>query len=199
MDDPPTALLPPCPSLPDADPRLSAVSIRAAGEDRGEHFYRLALACAQALWRRGLPAQAILMLNRAFTAELRGDEAVLREWPPPYAALRWILEHREEAHFLGNPRRHFQHLASRVRGPRLTLRSWRAWACWRIARQFRPQDPADERQLSEEGLVEPSDAAIRQGLETCGWPGEAVLWEAVCQAPAVDQVDAVTPPPTERP
>ena len=85
--------LEPCPHLPEADPSLSAVSIRGSGADRGASFYRLALEVSQSLWRRGLPAQAILMLNRALSADLRGEEPVLHEFPPPYRALRWILEH----------------------------------------------------------------------------------------------------------
>ncbi len=175
-----TPSVPPlCPYLPEADTSISAVSIRAVGTDRGEAFYRLALACAQALWRRGLPAQAILLVNRAFSADLLGDEAALREWPPPYAALRWILEQRREDQFIGNPRRHFQHLATRMSGPRREARVWRAWACWRIAREVSPADPADEKQIAEEGIVEPDDATIRRGLEAEGWPGEARVWESV--------------------
>jgi len=135
-------MLPPCPHLPDADLSLSAVSIRAAGEDRGETFYRLALTCAQALWQKEMPAQAILMINRAFSADLAGRETILIEWHPPYRALRWILEHRVEDHFIGNPRRHFQHLATRMCGPRAEVRTWRAWACWHIACLVDPNDPA---------------------------------------------------------
>lgn len=170
-------ILPPCPHLPDASASLSAVSMRSVGADRGEAFYRLALACAQSLWRKGLPAQAILLLNRAFSADLHGDEAAMREWPPPYAALRWILENRQETHFVGNPRRHFQHLATRMSGPRHEARVWRAWACWRIAREANPEDPADERQIAEERIVEPDDAAIHRGLEAAGWPGESAVWK----------------------
>lgn len=176
-------MLPPCPHLPEAIETLSAVSLRAAGEDRGEGFYLLALQCAQALWRRGLPAQAVLMVNRAFSADLRGDEPVLADWPPPYRPLRWILEHREEAHFIGNPRRHFQHLATRMSGPRAEARTWRAWACWRIARLANPDDPADERQLAEEGIAEPDNEAIREKLVILGLPGEAEIWETACTSP----------------
>ena len=174
--------LPPCPFLPEADPALSAVSIRAAGTDRGERFYRLALACAQALWQKGLPAQSILLLNRAWSADLPGNAAVFGEWPPPYRALRWILEARRPEHFIGNPRRHFQHLASRMSGPRSEVRSWRAWACWAIARVACPHDPADERQLAEEGLVEPDSAQIGEQLVLLGWDGEAVEWRFVLEA-----------------
>ncbi len=170
-------LLPPCPHLPSADPGLSAVSIRAVGEDRGEAFYRLALACGQALWQKGLPAQAILMLNRAFSADLRDDEPCLIDWPPPYAALRWILEHRREGDFVGNPRRHFQHLATRMSGPRPEVRAWRAWACWAIARAVNPEDPADEKQIREEGIVEPGLDSIDDALRRLGWSGEVDVWK----------------------
>lgn len=170
-------LLPPCPFLPAADPLLSAVSIRAVGDDRGMDFYRLALTCGQALWQKGLPAQAILMLNRAFSAELSGGEGILQEWPPPYRALRWILDHRREGDFLGNPRRHFQHLATRMSGPRSEVRTWRAWACWSIACLARPGDPADDRQIAEEGIVEPDKSTIRERLTALGWAGEAAAWQ----------------------
>lgn len=173
----PESLLPPCPFLPRAGPAVSAVSIRAAGAGRGETFYRLALTCAQALWRKGLPAQSILLLNRAFSAALDGDEAVLREWPPPYGALRWILENRREEHFLGNPRRHFQHLATRMSGPRSEVRAWRAWACWSVSRLVRPEDAADERQFVAEGVAEPDRDTVRERLRTLGWRGEAAAWE----------------------
>ncbi len=176
-------MLPNCPTLPPGEPGMSAVSIRSVGADRGPAFYRLALACAQALWCRGLPAQAILMLNRAFSADLTGAEAVLLEHPPPYRALRWILENRAEEHFLGNPRRHFQHLATRMSGPRAEVRTWRAWACWRIARLARPEDPADEVQLAQDGSVEPDDETIDEKLAALGWPGEAEAWRGAFADP----------------
>lgn len=174
--------LPRCPHLPVADPGLSAVSIRAVGEDRGEAFYLLALTCAQALWQKGLPAQAILMLNRAFSADLRGDEAGLSDWPPPYAALRWILVHRREEDFVGNPRRHFQHLATRMSGPRPEVRSWRAWACWAIACAVNPDDPADEKQITEEGIVEPELVTIAEALVRLGWSGEMEVWRGALES-----------------
>lgn len=172
-------LLPACPFLPAADPSLSAVSIRAAGKDRSEAFYQLALTCAQALWQKGLPAQAILMINRAFSADLSAASSTSREWHPPYRALRWILEHRRGDQFLGNPRRHFQHLATRMSGPRSEIRSWRAWACWAIACSVNPDDPADDRQIAEEGIIEPDRDTIREHLATFGWQDEADFWMGV--------------------
>jgi len=174
-----------CPFLPPGDAALSAVSMRRVGQDRGEVFYDLALRCAQSLCQRGLPAQAILLLNRAFSADLTGHEPVLREWPPPYRAMRWILEQRSEAHFIGNPRRHFQHLATRMVEPRRELRSWRAWACWAIACEVFPEVPGDLVQLEREGIVEPSMAEIIEQLKIIGLPGEAELWRSACGAAAV--------------
>lgn len=166
----------PCPYLPRGEKALSAISMRSVGSERGGAFYRLALTCAQSLWRRGLPAQALLLLNRAFSADLSGDEAVLQEWPPPYRAMRWIMEKRKEEQFIGNPRRHFQHLATRMVEPRRELRSWRAWACWAIAREVFPEYPADAVQLEKEGVKEPDEAEIFEQLHRLGLPEEASLW-----------------------
>jgi hypothetical protein len=168
-----------CPFLPPGDVSLSAVSIRAVGPDRGSAFYDLALRCAQSLWQRGLPAQAILLLNRAFSSDLSGNELALREWPLPYRAMRWIMEQRSEAHFIGNPRRHFQHLATRMVEPRREIRSWRAWACWAIAGEVFPDAPGDVEQLEREGIVEPSMEEIFEKLEHFGLPGEGLRWREV--------------------
>ncbi len=172
-------MIPPCPLLPDTPPNLGAVAMREVGADRGEAFYLLALRCAQSLWLRGLPAQSILMLNRAFSADLVGNEPVLRKWPPPYAALDWILRHTPDDVFIGNPRRHFQHLATRMSGPRREIRTWRAWACWRVSMQVRPDDPADEKQIREEGIVLPEDREIAARLAALGWEGESGIWLSV--------------------
>ena len=168
-----------CPYLPPGEASLSAVSMRRVGKDRGGAFYELALCCAQSRWQRGLPAQAILLLNRAFSADLAGDEPALREWPPPYAAIRWIMENRGEGQFIGNQRRHFKHLATRMVEPRRDLRSWRAWACWAIACEVFPGAPGDIVQLEREGLKEPSRSEILTRLELLGLPGEAELWQSV--------------------
>ncbi len=175
-----------CPFLPPGDLSISAVSMRAAGRDRGAEFYHLALTCAQSLWMRGLPAQAILLLNRAFSADLSGDEVVVKEWPLPYRAMRWIMEQRTEKQFIGNPRRHFQHLATRMVEPRRALRSWRAWACWAIAREVFPEDRADIEQLEKEGVKEPGEAEILTRLERLGLPGEAESWRGVLGGIVID-------------
>jgi len=166
-----------CPHLPSPARPLTAASINVLGADRGPAFYFLALECAQALWLAGLPAQALLLINRSLSADLRGGEPVLSEWPPPYAAAAWIMRHRGEDQFVGNPRRHYQHLATRMVEPRRELRTWRAWACWAMACSLFPELPADEKQLAEEAVVEPTDGEIGGHLERLGLPGEVLVWQ----------------------
>jgi hypothetical protein len=175
----------PCPHLPVPNRPLTAASINQAGRDRGPEFYQLALECAQSLWLTGVPAQALLLINRAFSADLCGDELVVRTSPAPYAAAAWILRHHDPATFIGNPRRHYQHLATRMVEPRKELRTWRAWACWALARAILPDLPADEHQLAHEGVTEPAIAEIAARLDQLGWPGETEAWRAALDsAPA---------------
>lgn len=161
----------PCPHLPPADESLDYRVLRQWGDDRGEGFYRSALTYAQTLWQRGLPARAILALDRALFARLEGDEAILERYPLPYAALAWMLAHVPAGPFVGNPRISYQHLADRVRGPDQAVRSWRAWACWHLCRVVQPQLPGDPRHT----VMEPDLEAVRRGLESHGLPGEADL------------------------
>lgn len=169
--------LTPCPFLPSVDAPLRAAEMKRFGQGRGEEFYRQALAVAQSLFLQGLPAQSILLINRAFSADLRGEEEILEEFPLPYRAMAWVMANRREEHFVGNPRRHFQHLATRMVEPRKELRSWRAWGCWRYACLIFPDYPADEKQLAEEGVVEPTENEIESALSRLGVPGEAALWK----------------------
>jgi hypothetical protein len=164
----------PCPHLPEVAEALTAESIRAAGPDRGPRFYLATLRFGQSLWREGKPAQAILQLNRAWSADLRGDEEELARWPSPYRALVWMLERSPEGHFLGNPVRHFQHLATRMSGPRGEVRKWRAWACFHLAERVLPADgyPRDEEQVLAEGVVFPPPREVLKELGRLGWPGE---------------------------
>jgi len=152
--------------------------MKMAGKERGEAFYLLALECAQSLWQKGLPAQAILLLNRAFSADLRGVEPLPGGWPLPYRAMRWVMEERREGQFIGNPRRHFQHLATRMVEPRRELRSWRAWACWWYAVEVFPEKKKKKKQITGEGIVLPGPEEILAALETLGLPGEAALWQS---------------------
>lgn len=178
----------PCPYLPTPQEPLTHLVMAPFRKGRGDDFYEMALTYAGSLWLQGLPARSLLLINRALGADLAGNEAILETRPLPYAAVRWILEHRseEEAYFIGNPRRHYQHLATRMVPPRKTQRSWRAWACWYLSVQVLPTEayPADELQIQTEGIVEPSRDQISEALDIYGIPGERVLWERIANPPS---------------
>ena len=138
----------PCPLLPVPEQPITARDSKALGSDRGVQFYRLCLEYAQTKWQADLPAQALLQLNRAMSADLSGEEDVLSEYPVPYQAVAWMLRARPDRRgvFFGNPRRHWQHYATRMSGPRSEVRMWRAWACWFLAKKIRPDLPDDPNQ-----------------------------------------------------
>ena len=166
----------PCPLLPLPERPLASDATRRFGSDRGSEFYLAALEYAQSLWLQGFPARSLLLINRALGADLDARDPVLRQWELPYAAAGWVMQNRAEDQFIGNPRRHYQHLATRMVAPRKELRTWRAWACWSMARRIFPDHPADEKQIAEEGVVEPAIDAIAVQLNRLGMPGESDLW-----------------------
>ncbi len=168
--------LPLCPHLPPppAD-GLDHRHLSRHGEGRDGGFYLGCLEYGHALWQRGLAARAVLCLDRAMGADLRGDEPELRAWPMPYAAMAWFLAHTPPEIFIGNPRVHFQHYADRMNEPRRDQRAARAWACWALTRRLRPEWPADPRHR----VVEPEESRIAEWLDRHGLPGERALWEAV--------------------
>jgi hypothetical protein len=164
-----------CPHLPPPRAGLDWRTLHVHREDvRGAEFYHDCLEYAHSLWQRGLAARAILCLDRAFGADLRGDEPALRDWPPPYAALVWLLRHATPAALVGNPRVHFQHYAGRLRGPRATARRWRAWACWALTRAVLPHLAGDPKHP----VTEPTSDQIATHLRDYGWPGETERWQA---------------------
>lgn len=169
-----------CPWLPAVDGRLGPESTRRFAEKRDE-FYLAALGYAQSLWREGKPAQAILQLNKAWMADLTGDEEVLKRFPPPYEALVWLMAKARDggAGFMGDPVRHFQHLASRMSGPRSEVRSWRAWACFHLAERVLEGGgfSRDGRQLCREGIMIPGWAAVAVNIHRLGWAGEGGVLE----------------------
>ncbi len=176
--------LTPCPFLPAAPEPLTAAHLAAAGMDRGGDFYMAALGYAQSLWLQGFPARALLLINRAMGCALEGTESLLTACPLPYRAAAWLLVHHRPGQFIGNPRRHWQHLATRMVEPRRELRTWRAWACWHMARAALPELPADEMQIARDGIREPDAAEIHYHLERLGHPGEVTHWHAaldICQ------------------
>lgn len=170
---------PPCPLLPAVDRIHDHTLTRRHGAEKGPAFYLDALRYAQSQWMAGKPAQAVLQLDKAWMADLAGAPEVLGLHPSPYAALVWILQAAADGScgYLGNPVRHFQHLASRISGPRREARSWRAWACMHLAVQAGPPGafPHDGRQLIREGLWLPAESATIAALHRHGWTGEALL------------------------
>jgi hypothetical protein len=162
-----------CPHLPKPAPGIDWRLLHAhRTKSRGAEFYADCLEYANELWRQRLPARALLALDRALGADLRGDEAVLAAWPLPYAAVAWILRHSPGDAFLGNPRVHFQHYAGRMNAPRREQRRWRAWACWALARSVLPNLHGDPKHR----VVEPKLEAIAAKLVRHGISGERELW-----------------------
>jgi hypothetical protein len=148
---------------------------RRHGQHRGPAFYQDALRYAQSQWISGKPAQAILQIDKAWMAEDPGETA------HPYQALVWMLRHAADgsAGYLGNPVRHFQHLASRMSGPRSEIRSWRAWLCLHLAERILPHGyPRDGRQLAREGLWIPGLPRCLSAIRHLGWDGET---RAICE------------------
>ena len=81
------------PSLPAPGKPMDWRDLNRFGKnERGPDFYRTCLEYGQALWRKALPARAILCLDRAWGADLSGNEPILDDWPLPYQALVYILQ-----------------------------------------------------------------------------------------------------------
>lgn len=181
----PPAPPPDCPFLPEPPADLDWRCLSAHGEERGAGFYLSALHYGRHLWRRTLPARALLCLDRAFGADLSPADPVLQAWPLPYDAMAWFLRYTPEGVFVGNPRVHFQHYAGRMNEPRREQRAARAWACWALARSLHPEWPGDPRHVIEE----PSRERIGALLDAHGHPGERERWERVLDgcAPVVSK------------
>jgi hypothetical protein len=171
----------PCPFLPNIGSSRFPASVLGVFREgpRGADFFYQALCCGQSRWLEGLPAQALLMLNRAMGARLdRGKNAELLECHPiPYRAVGWILRYGEAAGFIGNPRRHFQHLATRMSGHETELRVARAWACWELAKATNRNWQADEEQIKRESVTEPTVDQVKNNLARYGLAGEVDEWQ----------------------
>lgn len=157
--------------------------LRELRHSSAEDLYMALLCYAQKLWMRDSAARALLALDRAAFIRLADHSPVLEDWPVPYAALQWMLANHDGSSFLGNPRRHYQHLASRVGGSDAERKRWTAWACWYITRQTLGDLEADTRQ----NVSEPDATAITAGLSKHGIKGEVDWWLAVTrQGPIID-------------
>lgn len=150
-----------------------------AARERGESEHYLAcLRYGQWLWTQGLPARALLAVDRGLFCAVPSGDPALAGHPLPYAAIRWMVTQDIGLDFIGNPRVHYQHLADRVRGGREHRVRWRSWAAWAVVRTARPDWPADPRHE----VAEPDEAAIREGLRAHGVAGEEATWEAALRA-----------------
>jgi hypothetical protein len=174
--EPPAFHNPPCPWLPEVAEIHDFTVTRRHGDTRGAAFYQDALRFAQSQWLAGKPAQAILQLDKAWLADLTEFPEMTDTHPSPYHALAWMLHHAAAGNrgYLGNPVRHFQHLASRMSGPRAEIRAWRAWLCMHLAERVlpRPGFPRDGRQIAREGLWIPSAGRALEAVARHGWPRE---------------------------
>lgn len=174
---------PPCPLLPEENRHYDHTDVEALKHERGPLFYETALHYAQSLWREGFPAKSILLINRALSIPLKSDEPILAKWPLPYQALVWIIQQRVEGQFIGNPRRHWQHLATRMVEPNKELRTWRAWACWYLAKTILPEMefPTDLKQVREEQLVKPTRDQIAANLQRLSPANDLEVWQQALQ------------------
>jgi hypothetical protein len=166
---------PACPWLPEVDTVYDFTLTKRHGEVKGTEFFEDALRYAQSQWMAGKPAQAILQLNKAWMAVLP-DGYRFGGTHSPYRALAWILRQAAagSAGYLGNPVRHFQHLASRISGPSAELRSWRAWVCFHLAEKILVDGsfPRDGDQIAREGLWIPRMERAIAEVAAKGWAGE---------------------------
>lgn len=172
---------------------MSHETILALGKERGPRFYEVALRRANWLWMDEQPAKAILLINRAFASshvppgthslpvsiEEASQNQITGLDELPYRPLAWMLRRSLPEKLPGSCRVHYQHLATRMSGPRPELRTWRAWAAWCYVRRIWPELPADEEQV---GVVEPTEAEVDAGLREWGSQGEARLWQAILRS-----------------
>lgn len=168
---------PPCPFLPSCGRPLSWRDLAEQRAVGGAELYARCLEYGQQLWLDGLPARALLAIDRALYCDVSATDEILAAYPLPYAAIRWLVSQPSDA-FTGNARVHYQHLADRVRGERAELKQWRAWAAWALVRQARPELPGDPRH----SVREPTHADIAAGLDAYGIAGERAVWQAALTA-----------------
>ena len=167
----------PCRYLPIVEPGMTHKALTSLPKN-SPHFYFKALQYGHYLWQHGHAGRGMLALTRALYADLPPHAPILKHWPLPYAALRWIAAYHSSDNFPGNPRVSFQHQATRLRGKREALRRARAWAVLALIREVRPSLPVD----LKNPVVEPPSEQIHELLMIHGNPGEAALWERVLKS-----------------
>lgn len=138
--------------------------LRPYRDNQRDEFFAVALRYANYLWMQGLPARALLAMDRALFADLRETDQVLNDYEIPYCALVWFLRNPQEGKFIGNPRVHYQHLADRVQGERSEIKKWRTWACWYLTCLACPGLEGDPSHTFDA----PTQKTILKGLEEYG-------------------------------
>ena len=167
----------PCPYLPSCGRTLSWRDLAAWRDDQGPELYLTCLEYGQQLWLDGLPARALLAVDRALYCDVAPEDEAVIAYPPPYRAIGWMVAQPAEG-FTGNARVHYQHLADRVRGERAEQKRWRAWAAWAIVRKVRPDLPGDPRHV----VTEPTHEEIEGGLRAYGVISEIAEWRKALAA-----------------
>jgi hypothetical protein len=143
---------------------MSYRDLQAAKAEGLQCFHDTALAYAQHLWSRGLPARAILALSRALYIE---PDLLAPGTPPPYAAYLWLLSHYKGQGFLGNPRISFFHQATRMDSSRELFRR-RAWAMWHLTMKAIPGLSPDPCEGSPPAPIQLAAYLDKKGLESEG-------------------------------
>lgn len=166
-----TPSISPCPHLIQVVDKLPVTHTRQFREECGSAYYKACLELAQSHWLQGRPSQAVLQLDKAMMAQLEPGGAILRSSPIPYQAILWIMLNSSSEQFLGNPVRHFQHLASRMnrKQPQPDLRVARTWCCLHLAESVLDSKvyPRDFEQIERETLVIPTAAESVESLTRC--------------------------------
>ncbi len=168
-----SALGAPCPALPTPETVMSWRDLEAAKAIDEPSHYLTCLRYGQQLWMDGLPARALLAVDRGLFCDVPSGHPVLAQHPLPYRVIRWMVTQDIGKTFIGNPRVHYQHLADRVRGERSQRIRWRSWAAWAVVRAARPDWPADPRHA----VKEPELTEIQEALRACGVAGETDTWQ----------------------
>ena len=150
-----THVNPPCPHLPIITEPLTITHAKAHRANCGEEYFYACHELAQSLWQNGTPAQAILQIDKSFMASQYNNIG------KSYLSILWMVKHSPEGQFIGNPVRHFQHLATRMNmsQPNAELRIWRAWACLHLIEKIHTQNnsyPRDKVQIEKEQLTIPT-------------------------------------------
>lgn len=142
----------PSPQLPNITHPLPITHTRTHRKNCGPEYLIACLELAQSLYRSGYPAQAILQLDKSFMANNINKTII-------YKAIIWIIQNAPDNQFLGNPVRHFQHLATRMNmnQPNANRRIWQAWACLHLTEKHsKKQHPRDNHQITTENLTIPT-------------------------------------------